>query len=146
MTATLIKETTARLSARGAIGVVSTWQTYAAVGFGVLGLVMMQWALHLGPLLAAQPGFTLMDPLVSIFWGVLVYHELTRTGLGLVPATAGAVAIGVGVALLARSPLLVALDERDLNEHNTDQTPPSAMPPCRDRGGELPGAAALGLH
>lgn len=114
LTATLIKETTAQLSARGPVGVVTTWQTYAAVGFGVLGLVLMQWALHIGPLLAAQPGFTLMDPLVSIVWGMLVYHELTRSGPWLIASTAGVVAISVGVALLARSPLLVALNEHEI--------------------------------
>lgn len=116
LTATLIKETAAQLSAHGIVGVVSTWQTYAAVGTGVLGVVLMQWALHSGPLLAAQPGFTLMDPLVSIFWGVLVYHEVTRGGLWLIPAALSAVAIGAGVALLARSPLLVALDEHDMDD------------------------------
>jgi drug/metabolite transporter (DMT)-like permease len=116
LTATLIKETAAQLSARGIIGVVTTWQTYAAICTGVVGVLLMQWALHTGPLLAAQPGFTLMDPLVSIFWGVLVYNEMTRTGLWLVPATLSAVAIGFGVILLARSPLLVALNEHDIDE------------------------------
>jgi hypothetical protein len=115
LTATLIKETVAQLSDRGIFGVMSTWQTYAAIGFGVLGIVLMQAALHLGPLLAAQPGFTLMDPLVSILWGVLIYGEVTRRGLWLVPATLGAAAIAVGVAILARSPLLVALNEHDLD-------------------------------
>lgn len=113
LTATMIKETVAQLSARGWVGVVSTWQTYAAIGLGLLGVVVMQWALHTGPLLAAQPGFTLMDPLVSILWGVLVYNEVTRSGWWLVPATAGGVAIGLGVWLLARSPLMVALNESD---------------------------------
>jgi drug/metabolite transporter (DMT)-like permease len=109
LTATLIKETVEQLSQRGVVGVVTTWQTYVAVSFGVLGLVLMQWALHTGPLLAAQPGFTLMDPLVSILWGVLVYDETTRTGAWLVLATCGGIAIGAGVAMLARSPLLEAL-------------------------------------
>jgi hypothetical protein len=134
LTATLIKETAAQMSDRGIFGVVSTWQTYAAITFGVLGIVLMQAALHLGPLLAAQPGFTLMDPLVSILWGVLVYGELTRNGLWLVPATLGAVAIALGVAMLARSPLLVAVNERDL-EYATP------APAHCDDGGELPGAA-----
>ena len=89
--------------------VVTTWQTYVAVAFGVLGLVLMQWALHTGPLLAAQPGFTLMDPLVSILWGVLVFNEMTRSGPWLILASCGGIAIGVGVAMLARSPLLAAL-------------------------------------
>jgi drug/metabolite transporter (DMT)-like permease len=109
LTATLVKETVTQLSEHGVLGVVTTWQTYIAIGFGVLGVVIMQWALHTGPLLAAQPGFTLMDPLVSILWGVLVFNELTRTGLWLVLATLGGVAIGAGVAMLSRSPLLTAL-------------------------------------
>jgi hypothetical protein len=74
----------------------------------------MQWALHLGPLLAAQPGFTLMDPLVSIFWGVLVYHEVTRQGVWLIPAAIAGGAIYFGVIMLARSPLLVAINEHDV--------------------------------
>jgi hypothetical protein len=111
LTATLIKEVTARLSSDGIVGLLTSWQTYGAVAAGVSGVVIMQWALHTGPLLAAQPGFTLMDPLVSILWGVLIYNESTRTGPWLVLATAGGVAIGVGVFLLAHSPLLSALNE-----------------------------------
>jgi drug/metabolite transporter (DMT)-like permease len=123
LTATLIKETAAQLSDHGIIGVVTTWQTYAAVGVGMLGVFLMQWALHLGPLLAAQPGFTLMDPLVSIFWGVLVYNEVTRSGLWLIPATFAGIAIGLGVALLARSPLLVALNEHDIEDERAGRAP-----------------------
>jgi hypothetical protein len=110
MTATFIKETIAQGDSRGVIGVVSTWQTYTAVGFGIFGLVLMQWALHVGPLLAAQPGFTLMDPLVSILWGVLVFDETTRMGWWLVPATFGAIAVGIGVVVLAHSPLMEQLN------------------------------------
>lgn len=106
LTATFIKETIAQGEARGVLGVVTTWQTYVAIGFGVTGLVLVQWALHCGPLLAAQPGFTLMDPMVSILWGVLVFDETTRSGLWLLPATVGAVAVGVGVVIVAHSPLL----------------------------------------
>jgi drug/metabolite transporter (DMT)-like permease len=113
LTATLIKEAAAQLSDRGIVGVVTTWQTYAAIGTGVLGVVVMQWALHTGPLLAAQPGFTLMDPLVSVFWGVLVYREVTRTGVWLIPASLAAFAVVVGAIMLARSPLLVSMNESD---------------------------------
>ena len=113
LTATLIKETTAQLSAHGVVGMLTTWQTYAAAGVGLSGVVIMQWALHSGPLLAAQPGFTLLDPMVSILWGVLVYNETTRSGPWLVPAIGGAMAIAAGVTLLARSPLLSALNEHD---------------------------------
>jgi drug/metabolite transporter (DMT)-like permease len=110
LTATMIKETIEQGDRHGLLGVLTTWQTYTAVGFGVLGLVLVQWALHTGPLLAAQPGFTLMDPLVSILWGVLVFEEQTRTGGWLVLATVGAIGVGLGVVLLARSPLLAELN------------------------------------
>ncbi|MDT4917557.1 MAG: hypothetical protein QOH89_2257, partial [Pseudonocardiales bacterium] len=105
LTATLIKETVAQYDVHGFVGVFSTWQTYAAAGNGILGILLMQWALHSGPLIAAQPGFTLMDPLVSILWGVLVYNEVTRQGPWLVLAAAGGAAIIGGVIALARSPL-----------------------------------------
>jgi drug/metabolite transporter (DMT)-like permease len=114
LTATLIKETAAQFNLHGLYGVFTTWQTYAAVGTGILGVVVMQWALHLGPLLAAQPGFTLMDPLVSVFWGVLVYNEVIRRGVWLIPAVIAGGGIVIGVILLARSPLLVAINEHDI--------------------------------
>lgn len=110
-TATLIKETVAQLAAHGLPGVLTTWQTYVAVTFGILGLVLVQWSLHTGPLPAAQPGFTLMDPLVAVLWGVLIYNETTRTGIWLLPAALGALAITVGAIQLARSPLLASLDD-----------------------------------
>jgi drug/metabolite transporter (DMT)-like permease len=115
LTATLVKETVNKLTGHGILAVLGTWQTYVAVGFGVFGVILMQWALHTGPLAAAQPGFTLMDPLVSILWGVLVYREATRTGAWLVLATVGAIGVGVGVAVLARAPLLLAVNDADVN-------------------------------
>jgi drug/metabolite transporter (DMT)-like permease len=110
-TATMMKETLAQGSAKGLPGVLTSWQTYVAVFFGISGLVLVQWALHTGPLLAAQPGFTLMDPLVSILWGVLIFNEVTRSGWWLIGAVLGALAIGRGVMIVARSPLLVQADE-----------------------------------
>jgi drug/metabolite transporter (DMT)-like permease len=125
LTATLIKETVTQLKDNGLVGVVTTWQTYAAISFGVLGVLIMQWALHTGPLLAAQPGFTLTDPLVSILWGVLVYNEMTRTGPWLVLASFGGIGVGVGVALLARSPLFDPEGtDSDIAAAETESLPP----------------------
>ncbi|MCW2495774.1 DMT family transporter [Jatrophihabitans sp.] len=114
LTATLTKEAVSRLDTHGVVGMLATWQTYGAAGVGVAGVVIMQWALHSGPLLAAQPGFTLLDPLVSTLWGVLVYHEAVRVGLWLLPELLAAATIAGGVFLLANSPLLSALAEDTL--------------------------------
>lgn len=109
-TATMIKETVTRLENAGFTGMVTTWQTYAAIGFGISGVILVQNALHVGPLVAAQPGFTLMDPAVSVFWGVLVFGEQTRTGWWVVLAALGALAIVASVVQLARSPLLAKVN------------------------------------
>ncbi|MCL2781978.1 MAG: DMT family transporter [Actinomycetia bacterium] len=109
-TATMIKETVTRLEHAGLLGMLATWQTYAAMGFGISGVILVQNALHIGPLVAAQPGFTLMDPAVSVFWGVLVFGERTRTGGWVVLAAFGALVIVVSVVQLARSPLLAQVN------------------------------------
>jgi drug/metabolite transporter (DMT)-like permease len=112
-TATLMKETVEQLTHHGVVGMLTTWQTYAAVFLGLLGVFIMQWALHTGPLLASQPGFTLMDPIVSVLWGVLVYNEETRSGGWLVLSVAGMGALALGVLMLARSPVLNEIKESD---------------------------------
>lgn len=111
LTATMIKETTSRLETDGVLGVVSAWQTYTAVGFGLLGVITVQNALHVGPLVAAQPGFTLMDPVVALLWGILVFKEAVRGGWFAVLAAAGFAAIVAAVVQLSRSPLLEQLND-----------------------------------
>jgi EamA domain-containing membrane protein RarD len=76
--------------------------------------VLVQAALHAGTLVAAQPGFTLMDPLVSVVWGVAVLGEHVRTGLSMAFAALGAAVVVVAVLLLARSRALVP-DDSDRN-------------------------------
>ena len=111
LTASLVKESVAQLSSRGLFGLVSTWQTYAAISFGVLGVILVQAALHAGRLVAAQPGITLMDPLVSTLWGVLVFDEQVRGGVYLMIAALGAVAMLASVLVLAHSPLLESRED-----------------------------------
>jgi hypothetical protein len=106
LTASMVKESVTQLSNRGLFGLVTTWQTYAAISFGVLGVILVQAALHAGRLVAAQPGITLMDPLVSTLWGVLVFDEHIRGGVYLWIAALGAVAMLGSVLVLAQSPLL----------------------------------------
>ena len=102
LTASLMKLAVARLSADGPAGLFSAWETYAMVAFGIASLGLVQAALNAGTLVAAQPGITLLDPLVSLLWGTVVIGERTRTGPILLLAALGAAVI-VGAALyLAR--------------------------------------------
>jgi drug/metabolite transporter (DMT)-like permease len=114
LTASMMKVAVTALSDGGVAALVRTWETYATVVAGLASVVLVQAALHAGTLVAAQPGFTLMDPLVSVVWGVAVLGEHVRTGLSMAFAALGAAVVVVAVLLLARSRALVP-DDSDRN-------------------------------
>lgn len=105
LTAALIKGMTDHFS-EGFTGVLSSWQLYAMIVTGLGSLFLLQSAMNAGRLLATQPGLTLVDPVVAVLWGVLVFGERVRHGPFLVLAVAGAVVVGASVVALTRSPLL----------------------------------------
>jgi drug/metabolite transporter (DMT)-like permease len=105
LTAALIKGMTSNFS-RGMTALFTSWQLYAMIVAGVGAMFLVQSAMNAGRLVAAQPGLTLTDPVVSILWGVLAFREQVRTGWFLVPALAGGLLILGAVLVLARSPLL----------------------------------------
>jgi drug/metabolite transporter (DMT)-like permease len=108
LTAALMKAMTRTLA--GGIGHLFTdWPLYAMIAAGALGMFLTQAALNAGQLIAAQPGLTLSDPLISVLWGVLAFHEQVREGWYVLGEVAGAGVIVAGVLMLARSPL--AADE-----------------------------------
>ncbi|HEU5267940.1 MAG TPA: DMT family transporter [Jatrophihabitans sp.] len=101
LTAAMIKAAVDVLTSAGVAAVATTWQLYGVVVCGLVSVWLVQNALHSGALVAAQPGITLLDPIVSVIWGVLVYAETVNTG----PAVAVAVAAG---ALIAASSFVLA--------------------------------------
>lgn len=107
LAASLMKLSVSRLSSDGIVAALESWQVYGMVAAGVAALVLVQAALRTGTLVAAQPGITLLDPLVSIVWGTVLLGEQTRTGpILLVAGLGGALMVG-GVLSLVRSPTLV---------------------------------------
>jgi drug/metabolite transporter (DMT)-like permease len=109
LTAALMKAMTRTFA--GGIGHAFTdWPIYAMVATGALGMFLTQAALNAGQLIAAQPGLTLSDPLISVLWGVLAFHEQVRQGWYVLGEVACAGVIVAGVVMLARSPLLTADD------------------------------------
>jgi drug/metabolite transporter (DMT)-like permease len=120
LTAALMKAMTRTLSG-GVAGLLTDWPVYAMVAAGVLGMFLTQSALNAGQLIAAQPGLTLSDPLISVLWGVLVFHEQVRAGWYIVGAAGAAAVIVAGVIMLARSPLLADDDEAGDDEAGDDE-------------------------
>ncbi len=80
------------------------------IAAGGLSMFLVQPALNAGGLLAAQPGLTLADPVLSILWGALVFRERVRGGGFIVPQVASLALVAVAVIALARSPLLSEAD------------------------------------
>jgi drug/metabolite transporter (DMT)-like permease len=105
LTAALMKGMTGTFA--GGIGALLThWQLYGMIATGVLGMFLLQSAMNAGRLIAAQPGLTLSDPIVSVLWGVLVFGERVRAGWFLILAVVSGLALAAAVVALARSPLL----------------------------------------
>ncbi len=106
LTAALMKGMTTHFD-QGWGAIFTSWQLYAMVATGALGMFCVQSALNAGRLIAAQPGLTLSDPIISILWGVLAFHEKVRGGLfPLLFAALSTVLMAGAVFALARSPLL----------------------------------------
>jgi uncharacterized membrane protein len=104
LTASLIKVAVSRLDQQGAAGLFTAWETYAFTVTGVASVILIQAALHAGSLVAAQPGITLFDPLVSLLWGTVVLDETTGQGpVVFLLAVVGAGLIAGSVMLLAHS-------------------------------------------
>ncbi|HET9966758.1 MAG TPA: DMT family transporter [Streptosporangiaceae bacterium] len=105
LTAALIKGMTETFS-RGFTVLLTSWELYGMIAAGALGMFLVQSAMNAGRLIAAQPGLTLSDPIVSILWGVFVFGERVRDGWYVALAVASGLVMTAAVVVLARSPLL----------------------------------------
>jgi drug/metabolite transporter (DMT)-like permease len=123
LTAALMKAMTRTLA--GGLGQLFTsWPIYAMVAAGVLGLFLTQSAMNAGQLIAAQPGLTLSDPIVSVLWGVTVFNERVRLGWYTLGELLCAGVIVAAVISLAHSPLVSGSDAA--NEDDGERHEPAS--------------------
>ena len=123
LTAALMKGMTDQYQ-HGFGAIFTSWQLYAMVATGALGMFLVQSALNAGRLIAAQPGLTLSDPIISILWGVLAFGEQVRGGLfPLLFAALSTVLMAGAVFALARSPLLSEEGQRTGSSRSGRQSP-----------------------
>jgi drug/metabolite transporter (DMT)-like permease len=115
LTAALMKGMTQTYS-HGITVLFTSWQLYAMIASGLLGMFLTQSAMNAGRLVATQPGITLSDPVVSVMWGVLAFGEQVRGGWYGVLAGICAVVTAGAVLALARSPLLSGSSPEDKPE------------------------------
>jgi uncharacterized membrane protein len=86
------------------------WQTYGVIAFGLLGLFLTQNAFHAGPLAASQSTLVLVDPLVSICLGIVLYGDSLRTSGPYGPLEAiSLLVMFMGAVFLSNSPLVTGI-------------------------------------
>lgn len=104
VTATFITTVLDRAS-HGSAALFGAWQLYALALAGIAAVVALQEAYGSGPLPYAQPGVTLIDPIVAVVLGALLFGERLRGGWLVPLEVAGALLIVAGAVELSRSPL-----------------------------------------
>jgi drug/metabolite transporter (DMT)-like permease len=117
MTAVLVKGTTSRIS--GGIGhLLAGWEPYAMVLTGVMAVLLQQQSLHAGPLAAAKPATTVINPIASVILGVTVFQNSLGGGLQVVAEVFGGAILVAGIVELARSPLVTGHRHENPRHHD----------------------------
>lgn len=99
--ATLVKEATEVLSTRGLLVLLSGWPVYVLVLIGTTSGLLVQAALHVGPLAVSQPLLVVVNPVVSIALSVWLFGEhFTRTPATLLLGSCSFLGLVAGVVLL----------------------------------------------
>ena len=102
--AAALTKTTSHLLARGVLPLLTHWQPWVLVVFGVGGMLLAQSAFQAGALDLSLPTMTVVDPVVSIAIGASLFGEAISAGAAAVAAEVVAlVVMSVGVVLLARA-------------------------------------------
>lgn len=104
LTATFIKATTDTIAQDGILGMFTHWPVYALAAAGVLGTVLQQTALTVGPLSVSQPLIVIVDPIASIALSVWLFDErFTDSPLKITVAVVAFVVTSFGIVSLSRT-------------------------------------------
>jgi hypothetical protein len=102
--AAFIKATTDVLASSGLVATLEHWPLYALIASGVVGSVLQQAALQVGPLSVSQPLIVVVDPAVAIVLSVWIFDERFTAGVvRRIVAAAAFCVMAIGVTVLSRT-------------------------------------------
>jgi hypothetical protein len=102
--AAFIKATTDVLTVSGVLGTLEHWPIYALIVAAVVGSVLQQAALQVGPLSVSQPLIVVVDPAVAVVLSAWIFDErFTVSTAQKVLAGAAFCIMAVGVGILGRA-------------------------------------------
>jgi hypothetical protein len=82
------------LQTGGLIGLLNSWQLWAALGCGAMGMMLSQAAFQAGPLGGSLAAMMAIDPVIGVALGVIVFVEPFAT-----PGTAVLRVLGLGLTI-----------------------------------------------
>jgi drug/metabolite transporter (DMT)-like permease len=102
--ATFIKAATETLAMFGIGGMLTRWPVYALAAAAVVGALLEQAALHVGPLSVSQPVLVIIDPFASIALSVWLFDEhFTDSPAKIVIAVLAFTVMAAGITVLSRT-------------------------------------------
>jgi drug/metabolite transporter (DMT)-like permease len=99
----VVKAATQVLQRDGWAGLFEHWPVYVLVVSGMLGTLLVQGALNVGPLQASQPAMLIVEPLAGILVGVALFGErLTNSPIAIVGQCLSLALMALGVVLVSQ--------------------------------------------
>ncbi|MGL5824710.1 MAG: DMT family transporter [Nocardioides sp.] len=139
LTAGLLKLLSNDFGADGILGVLTTWHLVAQVATGIAGVAINQRAYHLAPLAVSMPILNVVDVLVALAFGVLVFGEIpTRNPIGVAVLAVCLGLMGLGIVC---SPTLTPMRLHQLapcrlgDRQSRHELVAGHVPRCRFGGG-----------
>ena len=107
--AAVIKEMSSYV-AGGPAAIFTTWSPYVLAVTGAAAMLLASHAMSAGPLAAAQPGFTIGDPVTAILLGAFLFGERLGTSpVALAAEVLGLLVLALGVRTLSGSELITGV-------------------------------------
>lgn len=101
--AAFVKAATLVLKADGWSAMLFHWPLYALVATGIIGELMVQSSLNVGPLSASQPAMLIVEPMAGILVGIQIFGEhLRNTPVAIVAEILFLATMVLGVLLITR--------------------------------------------
>lgn len=102
--ATFIKTATETLTDSGVAALFTHWPVYALAAGGLAGIVLVQAAIHVGPLSVSQPLLVIVDPVVSVILSIWLFQEhYTHDPAAVAGSVLAFAVMCVGVVALTRT-------------------------------------------
>src|SRR6202166_1741482 len=83
------------------------WPVYAVIIFGACGLIVAQSAFQAGPFGASQPAFMIVDAMVSVLIGLILFGDRVDAGpVNVMIESLAFLVMAIGAFVLSRSPMV----------------------------------------